>query len=465
MTADQRVTAAREYLGYARALKIGRLPVPAVDAPGRRAAPPARPGPRRRSAPKPGPAPRPDGWASLSAVDVQTVLGALADAAWWQAQHGTPERAARYRSLSGCSAMTGERRPGDPAADRRRGAPRGRDRRGRLLHPHRAPGRDARADQLAALLLPVSVDGTVAAASCSMLWAAPIRPADALARQGHAHSRRHRHPGRERGYGARTALSGELRRAGPRSRSSAPSRWCSGWSGDTRRTRPVPDEFASLNGHAAAAAELFAADLEAGRVPGIRAIRSGLHVGQDKASRCRRTCVPGPVPRHDRGAGRNPSQDSPGAGSPSARQEITQHDRPARSRDPNAEVAVPEPPELLAVPADTSYEIELDDRPQSPATPVYADISPPEGARLPVIPKHLQSLDGLKAAGKRHAGRQVHRAGYHGIRTPKYLLLALCWAVVGLFRARSAGRSTGGGTWRRTRCGRRPRRPVTPAST
>ena len=99
--------------------------------------------------------------------------------------------------------------------------------------------------------------------------------------------------------------------------------------------------------------------------------------------------------------------------------------------DPNAEVAVPEPPELLAVPADTSYEIELDDRPQTPATPVYADISPPEGARLPIIPKHLQSLDGIKAAGKRHAGRQAHRAGYHGIRTPKYLLLALCWAVVG----------------------------------
>jgi hypothetical protein len=45
----------------------------------------------------------------------------------------------------------------------------------------------------------------------------------------------------------------------------------------------VPGEFASLNGHAAAAAELFAADLEAGRRPGIRAIRSGLHVGQDKA--------------------------------------------------------------------------------------------------------------------------------------------------------------------------------------
>jgi hypothetical protein len=47
---------------------------------------------------------------------------------------------------------------------------------------------------------------------------------------------------------------------------------------------PGPDPgVAALNGHAHAAADLFAADLEAGRVPGIRAIRSGLHVGQDKA--------------------------------------------------------------------------------------------------------------------------------------------------------------------------------------
>jgi DNA segregation ATPase FtsK/SpoIIIE, S-DNA-T family len=103
-------------------------------------------------------------------------------------------------------------------------------------------------------------------------------------------------------------------------------------------------------------------------------------------------------------------------------------------RDPSAEVAVPGPPELLAEPADTSYEIELDERPQVPAVPVYADISPPEGAKLPVIPKHLQSVQGLKAAGKRHAGRQVHRAAFHGIRTPKYLITALCWAVVGVFR-------------------------------
>jgi hypothetical protein len=46
----------------------------------------------------------------------------------------------------------------------------------------------------------------------------------------------------------------------------------------------VPGPYPELNGHREAAAGMFAADLEAGRVPGIRAIRSGLHVGQDKAS-------------------------------------------------------------------------------------------------------------------------------------------------------------------------------------
>jgi hypothetical protein len=46
----------------------------------------------------------------------------------------------------------------------------------------------------------------------------------------------------------------------------------------------VPGPFSGLNGHRQAAAEMFAEDLAAGRLPGIRAIRSGLHVGQDKAS-------------------------------------------------------------------------------------------------------------------------------------------------------------------------------------
>jgi hypothetical protein len=64
---------------------------------------------------------------------------------------------------------------------------------------------------------------------------------------------------------------------------------------------PAPD--AGLNGHAHQAAKLFAADLEAGRVPGIRAIRSGLHVGQDKA---------GQVQAYLRGLTRTPLSAIPG---------------------------------------------------------------------------------------------------------------------------------------------------------
>ena len=138
--------------------------------------------------------------------------------------------------------------------------------------------------QLAALLLPVSVDGTVAAASCSMLWAARSGLATPWLARAMLTLGVLATLAANVGYGAPYGLSGEL---------------LSGWPavafvgsvemvlGMVRRTRavpgPVPDEFASLNGHAAAAAELFAADLEAGRVPGIRAIRSGLQVGQDKA--------------------------------------------------------------------------------------------------------------------------------------------------------------------------------------
>ena len=45
----------------------------------------------------------------------------------------------------------------------------------------------------------------------------------------------------------------------------------------------VPEPAAGLNGHGHAALVLFAAELAAGDVPSIRRIRSGLHVGQDRA--------------------------------------------------------------------------------------------------------------------------------------------------------------------------------------
>src|SRR5216683_1443072 len=145
--------------------------------------------------------------------------------------------------------------------------------------------------QLAAWLLPVSVDGTVAAASLSMLWAARsglstpwlarcMLTLGVLATLG-----------ANIGYGAPYGWSGEL---------------LSGWPAVAfvgsvemvlsmvRRARTAPatdtavsEVAAGLNGHADRAAELLAADLAAGNVPGVRRIRREMHVGQPKAQQVR----------------------------------------------------------------------------------------------------------------------------------------------------------------------------------
>lgn len=61
-------------------------------------------------------------------------------------------------------------------------------------------------------------------------------------------------------------------------------RWLAGQVTGVPDPVPAPGTApAALNGHGHQAAELFAADLAAGTVPGIRRIRSGLHVGQPKA--------------------------------------------------------------------------------------------------------------------------------------------------------------------------------------
>ena len=50
---------------------------------------------------------------------------------------------------------------------------------------------------------------------------------------------------------------------------------------------PIPEPPAGLNGHGHAAAELFAAELSRGKVPGIRRIRKVMHLGQPRAQRVR----------------------------------------------------------------------------------------------------------------------------------------------------------------------------------
>src|SRR5260221_557293 len=79
-----------------------------------------------------------------------------------------------------------------------------------------------------------------------------------------------------------------------------------------------------------------------------------------------------------------------------------------------------------AVPADVSYEVELDDPPDTRR--VLVDPAVPPAELRPVIPPQL------RAAVARAAGRNLHRAKYHGFRSGLYLLQALVWAAVGVLR-------------------------------
>ena len=144
---------------------------------------------------------------------------------------------------------------------------------------------------LAAYLLPVSVDGLVAVSSLVMLRAARIGvSAPWLARTGLVLAVIATLACNV-GYGAAHGWPGALLSGWPavafvvaaetaitmtRRRPAAPAP-------DTA----VPEPPASLNGQGHAAAQLFAADLSRGEVPGVRRIRRELKVGQPKAQQVR----------------------------------------------------------------------------------------------------------------------------------------------------------------------------------
>jgi hypothetical protein len=141
---------------------------------------------------------------------------------------------------------------------------------------------------LAAYLLPLSIDGTVAAASLAMLRAA-------RAGLGTPHLARFMLGlavaatlASNVAYGARFGVTGSLLSGWPAVAFIGSAELAIGMARRARQAAPVPAGVpgvpAGLNGHAHAAAELFATEIEAGQVPGIRAIRSGLHVGQEKAA-------------------------------------------------------------------------------------------------------------------------------------------------------------------------------------
>jgi hypothetical protein len=139
--------------------------------------------------------------------------------------------------------------------------------------------------ELAAYLLPVSVDGTVAAASLVMLRAARAglgTPVLARTMLGLAVAAT---LAANVAYGVPYGLTGALLSGWP----AVAFIGCAEMAiGMVRRqvygSTSVLAVPAALNGEAHQAAELFADDIAAGRVPGIRAIRTGLHIGQDKAS-------------------------------------------------------------------------------------------------------------------------------------------------------------------------------------
>lgn len=80
-----------------------------------------------------------------------------------------------------------------------------------------------------------------------------------------------------------------------------------------------------------------------------------------------------------------------------------------------------------------SFEHELDDEPGAAPT-LFVD-SPGGGPiKLPIIPSHLQTMQGLKVSAKKAAAVTGYRAGYHGLRLPQYLMFGLFWAFVGVGR-------------------------------
>jgi S-DNA-T family DNA segregation ATPase FtsK/SpoIIIE len=87
---------------------------------------------------------------------------------------------------------------------------------------------------------------------------------------------------------------------------------------------------------------------------------------------------------------------------------------------------------------DTSFEVRMDDGPPSVPEPVDDGegivLPDPDGEAYPVIPEHLRSLAGIGGTLGRHGRRLGHRAAFHGIRSPRYLLLAVAYAVAGVFR-------------------------------
>ncbi|GAA0594819.1 cell division protein FtsK [Actinomadura livida] len=90
-----------------------------------------------------------------------------------------------------------------------------------------------------------------------------------------------------------------------------------------------------------------------------------------------------------------------------------------------------------AAPADTSYEIELDETPAAEVAstvPAPVDVPERDAAQRPVIPATLQSWVSIKAAVRQTVNRWAHVAAFHLVRVPAYAGLATVYGAAGAFR-------------------------------
>ena len=67
-----------------------------------------------------------------------------------------------------------------------------------------------------------------------------------------------------------------------------------------------------------------------------------------------------------------------------------------------------------------------------PPGPSYVDLSTGDAKRLPIVPEHWQSREAARRHVSLAAARHGHRAAYHGVRSPRYAVKALGFAMWGV---------------------------------
>jgi DNA segregation ATPase FtsK/SpoIIIE, S-DNA-T family len=102
-------------------------------------------------------------------------------------------------------------------------------------------------------------------------------------------------------------------------------------------------------------------------------------------------------------------------------------------QEPDQESTPPAGPAPDLEPLDTHYEVALDDEPEPARDPVYVDVVTREHQFRPIVPATFRRGN-LRPAVRQLVGRTGHRAAYHSLRLPRYLLLGSMWAFVGVGR-------------------------------